>query len=357
MNPIGAVPEFNGYDLIDMPVSKWIKKFNNWNLVNDIPIERKRGIMEGVIDSPAQEMFQEAVAAGGILAPGGAMALAPIDPTALAAVRNMAHTANWNLIQTWFQNTFNGQAHQRTLRANLPTLYQKLQETPRQFYIRIGIALRDAGYQQVVIEDLAESIWMNGVHQDVKRHVNGLAHLDFNDQIKAADGFWNSTIAQQPIHQSQRKANPRNYRSQLEQESEEEEYEVPKRVLKRPAKAKRQEPEEDPAIKELRQMMEGLKVNLVNLQKSFNGPGPRVQRFYNNNNRRDQLDPQDRYYRDNRHQNQERDNRACYLCNKEGHFANRCPTRTWQQGDNQERRPQVNTVGGTPFRIRIRCGR
>src|SRR4051812_20319509 len=157
MNTIGAVPEFNGYDLIEMPVSKWIKKFNNWNLVNDIPIERKRGIMEGVLDSPAQEMFQEAVAAGGILAPGGAMALAPIDPTALAGVRNMAHTANWTLIQTWFQNTFNGQAHQCTLRANLPTLYQKLQETPRQFYIRIGIALQDAGYQQVVIDDLAES--------------------------------------------------------------------------------------------------------------------------------------------------------------------------------------------------------
>ena len=342
----GQPPEFTGFDLIAQPVNKWLKRFNRWIILNNVGIARKREIMESVLDSPALDMYLRAIAAEGDLHED---LIPPVDAA--------AQIANWGHIETWFRDAFNDEEHQQILRSALPEMAQLKGETPRQFFIRITIALRDAGYQQVVINDLSESMWRNGIHPDVLQHTQGLGHLTFENLMKAADGYWISIIQKQPNYRNQNarelrlKPTQLKYRSKYEnQESEEEEteYEQPKQILKRPKdrKVQQQQPQADPAMEKLTKMMEDLQVHVANLQRKSDRP---TERFYESpRNRRDQLDPQDRYYQDRRRQEgNDRDNRTCYLCHKEGHFANRCPTRTWQE-DKTNSRPQVNTVDNWP---------
>ena len=224
MNNFGNPPEFDGLDLISQPVRKWFMKLNRWFVVNNVEMARWRAIMETSLNSPAKETFTAAAAVGGALA---ANLVVPGDAAAIQA--------NWLAIEDWFNLNYNGPEHQRALRAALPTLSQTLDETPRKFYLRIGVALREAGYQPAVIGDLAETMWMNGIHPDVLQHIQGLAHLTIENLIKAADGFWISTMQQLPIRQNRNQninyQTPRmlklkpaqfDYRSNYDQESEEE---------------------------------------------------------------------------------------------------------------------------------------
>jgi hypothetical protein len=280
-NNLGNPPEFDGLDLINQPFQKWFAKLNRWFIVNNVAMARWRPIMENVLNSPARETYQTDVAAGGIL---HANLVAPDNAAAIEA--------NWEAIEDWFNVTYNGPEHQRALRAALPKLSQTLDETPRKFYLRIGVALREAGYQQAVIGDLSETMWMNGIHPDVLQHIQGLAHLSIENLIKAADGFWISTIQRLPIRQNRNAAYPVprelkpkptqfNYRPRYEQESEEEEieeYEPPKQILKRPkARKAQQQPQEDPAMAKLTKMMEKLQVHVANLERKSNRPGPQVE--------------------------------------------------------------------------------
>ncbi len=67
MNRIDTPPIFDGIDLVKNPVQKWLRQFNRWIIIHDIPIIRKREIMETVLDSPALEEYNEAVGNGGIV--------------------------------------------------------------------------------------------------------------------------------------------------------------------------------------------------------------------------------------------------------------------------------------------------
>src|SRR5829696_10041474 len=118
--------------------------------------------METILESPTFEEYTEVMADG--LRLGGEMVDIPDDVN----LQDAAHHNNWNTIETWFTNTFDGQEQQRSQRANIQNMYQTLKETPRQFFIRITIALRDAGYQAAIIDELAETMWMMGIHKDVQ---------------------------------------------------------------------------------------------------------------------------------------------------------------------------------------------
>jgi deoxyuridine 5'-triphosphate nucleotidohydrolase len=365
MNPITAPPIFSGYDPINKPVTDWLKNLNRWFIIHNIPLERKRPIMETCLEEPANQDYQDAIADGGdlhddIMAEAG-------GPLEIAQIR----TDNWNSIVTWFNNTFHGLEQQRILRANLPNLFQTLQESPRQFLIRIEMELRKAGFQQAIIQDLSEQSWIHGIHKEVKKHTDGLAHLDFNDLVKASEGYWRSitssnTYQEEPQYQNRDlrlKPAQFQYKPRYNQNQTEETYE-PRQILqrsnsRRPRQQQIQQ-QEDPAVAELRDMFQDLKVNLANMQKQYQGPGPRVERFYPRTersnqprNRRDQLDPQDRYYRDQQQSNQRQNFQpsrdyqqrefTCYRCGEKGHMAKECQSETSRRAQPTQNN-RVNTI-------------
>ena len=108
MNSISTPPEFDGFDLVAKPVRKWLKAYNRWIVVNNIPVRRKREIMETVLESPTFEEYKEVMADG--LRLGGEMIDIPDD----VDLQEAAYRDNWNTIETWFINTFDGQEQQHS---------------------------------------------------------------------------------------------------------------------------------------------------------------------------------------------------------------------------------------------------
>src|SRR4051812_18773730 len=187
MNRTNEPPTFSGYDLSNQSITDYIKDFNRWIAINNIPMERKRQILEACLEDPAAQDFAEAIL------PGGGLHANLQAIAGDAAAQLLAHTNNWPHIVTWLENTYNGPEQQRLTRAVISNLLQSERESPRQFLIRINTTLCKAGYDNAVIPVLAEQTWLNGISNEVKRHANGFGHLDFEDLVKSCDGFLKST--------------------------------------------------------------------------------------------------------------------------------------------------------------------
>ncbi len=351
MNRTNEPPTFSGYDLSNQTVTDFIKDFNRWIAINDIPMGRKRQILEACLEDPAAQDFAEAILPGGGL--HGNLQVVAGD----AAAQLAAHNHNWPHIVTWLENTYNGPEQQRLTRAVISSLLQTERESPRQFLIRINTTLRKAGYDNAVIPVIAEQTWLNGISNEVKGHANGFAHLDFEDLVKSCDGFWksttNTTRQVEPAYrynqglQRELKLAPPKFQYQpryAQQQYQQEEFQEPRQILQRTERRQRttqrqqqQQKSEDPDIAQLLEAFQDLKVHFTELKEQIQVPRQPAQRFYQreNYNRRDQLDPQDRYRRDQQngnnqrrdYQNNQRDFN-CFKCGERGHMAKDCQTET-----------------------------
>ena len=354
MNTTNQPPLFSGYDLINYPVTSFIKDYNRWVAINNIPMDRKQTIFENCLEYPAATDYAAATAATGDLH-ANFQAVAGD-----AAAQLGAQTHNWRHIETWLKETYNGPDQQRLAKSTLSELYQYDGESPRQFLNRINNALRNAGYENAVIQQLTEQSWLSGINQEVKEHANGFTHLDFNDLVRSCEGYWlsNNIPTRQakqfnkrnPVQQRKLELappkfqyQPRYAQQQFQQPYQQEEYQEPRQILQRterrprPNQRQQQQQPEDPDVAQLMKEFQNLKVNFTELQQQLQGQRQPAQRFYQreNYNRRDQLDPQDRYRRDQQYgNNQRRDYQNnqrdfnCFKCGEKGHMAKDCQTET-----------------------------
>ena len=355
MNRTNEPPLFSGFDLINYPVTSFIKDYNRWVAINNIPMDRKQTIFENCLEDPATRDFAAAIAVTGDLHPH------LHDVQGDAAAQLAAQTHNWRRIERWLRETYNGPDQQRLAKSTLSDLFQYDGESPRQFLNRINTALRNAGYEDLVIQQLAEQSWLSGIDQDVKNHANGFTHLDFDDLVRSCEGYWlsNNVPTQRAKRFNKRNQGqqrelklappkfqyqPRYEQQQYQQPYQQEEFQEPRQILQRPERRPRpnqrqqqmQQPE-DPDIAKLLEAFQELKVNFTELKQQVQGPRQPAQRFYQreNYNRRDQLDPQDRYRRDQQngnnqrrdYQNNQRDFN-CFKCGEKGHMAKDCQTET-----------------------------
>ena len=102
MNRTNEPPLFSGFDLINYPVTSFIKDYNRWVAINNIPMDCKQTIFENCLEDPATRDFAAAIAATGDLPPH----LHAVQGDAAAQLATQTH--NWRRIERWLKETYNG---------------------------------------------------------------------------------------------------------------------------------------------------------------------------------------------------------------------------------------------------------
>ncbi len=80
---------------------------------------------------------------------------------------------------------------QQALKDQLETIYQGMKESPNDFYTRIRYQIHLAGYADALRDQVAENIFMKGVHKQIALAIRTTPTvLDLTQKIAYAQRIW-----------------------------------------------------------------------------------------------------------------------------------------------------------------------
>ena len=177
------LPDFYGTNLFKQPVSRFISDVRKYLAIKNIPVAQWWVILDELIQEPACTKY-EAAKVG--LNPEIMHPADGADDEAQLAVDQTRFTNHVN----WLLLHFHGQEVQNDLKATLPEMQQGPRDSPREFYHKVVIAVREAGYGAAMRPEKVEEIWMNGIHEVLCCHVRSLNDMPLADKVTTAYNYW-----------------------------------------------------------------------------------------------------------------------------------------------------------------------
>ena len=180
-------PTFDGFDLNQRPVDRFIQELQRYFVINNIAQGRWTFIIDTLIEEPALTAYDAAKNDNGIRADVNGLA----DALLAQELRD-----RYEARVEWLENTYHGQEHQDIAKDILEGMYQGIKESPQTFYGRISAQIRRAGYDAAIIPVIAKQVFMKGIHRDIANKLAEQPRMDLAPTVALANRIW------QNAHQS-----------------------------------------------------------------------------------------------------------------------------------------------------------
>src|SRR5271154_5843381 len=172
------VPTFSG-ETAYKSVIKFIQDFKLYVATKDLNAGQRNAVLAAAIQGVAQTAYQAAIV-------GGAIAGAA------------DHIDRYNNSMTWLQNTYHTADKQQQLKDQLISAYQRMDESPLAFYQQIRKIIQYTGYTDAVQDQVAESVFTNGLFKELQMLVRSTpTPLALNQKVEYVQRYWS---AQHPEH-------------------------------------------------------------------------------------------------------------------------------------------------------------
>ena len=272
-------PQFDGRNIQSYNVDDFYDDMNfYWHLKNT-PITQRTAFFDAAIQNPAKRPFIAKREADNFAVRDRADADNANDNARLAY-----HILEINGRLVWLRAQYQNDAQRELIMTSLQSEMQSPQETPQEFFYRIEDGLHRANFPEEARDFTLKQMFLNGLQRDVSQHIRSLPINTLADLLLAANNYW---VAHHGY----------NYRPQ-EREQQQAPRALPQRILAKPEPPRlplyQQAPPQiaDPTMDALADQIAKLTAHVVNLQKTYEGTGPPVQKFYRQS-RRSQLDDRD----------------------------------------------------------------
>src|SRR4051812_45283343 len=190
---VRAPNEFYGYS--SESSKTFIDGLNRYLQLKDININRWTTIFQAMMAGPAREALETTAAPGGELF----TALANNNPIqagiavgANAAAIALAHRETYNKNCQWLINTYAGAQVQQELQEDIMRMRQHSNESPKDFHTRIRHAIRLVAVADTVILFLMQTIFIQGLHSDIRMHVETQGTQQLTTKLIRAQRYWNA---------------------------------------------------------------------------------------------------------------------------------------------------------------------
>ena len=313
---------FYGYS--QESVRKFLEELASYFQIKNVEAARRLPILKAQVRGTAKEKMRAAEAAGAaiqvaVAADLAVVALVAAGNAATPAQTEAAHLGTYRCYEEWLIEQYAGEEYQQELQEELIRIRQTSVESPRDFYTRILHAMQYAAIPAAAQQILAQTIFMNGIPEDIRQHVEQLGQAELADKINIAQGYWKyrhgprRNLANEFPERLQYKLGLKVPHIDIEK--------VPATttipITKVPAITSKPVAQKD--MDDLVDKMARMTAHLADLDRRMEQRKSRPTYITTENSGR----------------------LKCYLCDREGHMARECPTRSWKQG-----RPitDVNTI-------------
>ena len=173
-------PSFTGYVPAES-VIKFIEDLEIYNAIRQFTNIAKLNVLGVVLRGPAKIAYDAALVPG---VPGGIVAGAGADAQAIAG-------GTYNNAIAYLRATYHTADIQQSLRDQLTTMYQGMNESPLTFYTKIRHAVGLAGYAAALIDQVVEQAFMNGLHKELALQVRSSPMvLTLLQKVDYAQRYW-----------------------------------------------------------------------------------------------------------------------------------------------------------------------
>jgi hypothetical protein len=144
---------------------------------------------------PAKEALEVAAAPGGelflALAHNAAIQAGAAGGANAAAIAT-AHRETYNENCQWLINTYARAQVQQELQEDIMRMRQHSNESPKDFHTRIRHAICLAAVADAAIPFLMQTIFIQGLHLDIRMHVETQGTQQLATKLIRAQGYWNA---------------------------------------------------------------------------------------------------------------------------------------------------------------------
>jgi hypothetical protein len=188
-----APKEFYGYS--NESARGFIEKLNTYLQLKGVVVSRWVNVFQALIQGLARESLEIAIAPGeaihadiaGNVAMAAARAAGATD-----AQREAGHQAEYAIGCQWLTDTYANAEVMQELQEDVMKMKQEANEAPKDFHARIRHAMRLAGMAAAVTPFVLQTVFEQGLHPDIKMHVESLGTAQPMTKLNRAQGYWNA---------------------------------------------------------------------------------------------------------------------------------------------------------------------
>ena len=304
---MASVPHFDRRNPLQYNVDDFVDEISFYWNVKNIDIDWRIPIFDATLQDPAKRAF-DAKRTLDNFAVRARINGDDADDNACLAYHILQLTA-WT---QWLKEKYQGDIQGEMIMTGLHDEVQCLKEILQDFYDRIEEGLIRAGFPEAGREFTLKQMFLGGLQRDVAQHIWALPILTLDDLCLAANNFWSTYHG---------------FTYRWKEPEVQAAWPPPQRILTQSEPIYQEEalppPCHDPIMDDLADQLAKLTAHVANMEKTYHGPAPPVQKFYRRD-RRNELDHQDRARFDQPQPCRNRDNVICHHCQEPGHYASEC---------------------------------
>src|SRR4051812_14318656 len=174
-------------------VRAFLDKLQIYFHIKNIPTSRWTGILQTFLQGPARIELESATAVG------GALMQATTQDIIIVTARNVGatpaeilagHEREYELNTAWLLGLYAGAEVQQELQEELSRMRQLMNESLKDFHTRIQHAMQMAYVPDAATNIILQTVFMNGLHEDIRIHVEAQGALTMVQKLNRAQGYF-----------------------------------------------------------------------------------------------------------------------------------------------------------------------